>query len=664
MSNEDDFVDIEELEDNNPKEINEETNIQTTQEKNKIEENNNFDFNDDEVKIEEEDINKNKEYNNIDDDKNNNLTDVHEQQKILNDINNNVNMQEQLNDKDLNQAQNDQNNSPSRKEKAQNPASKKRKTTNRGFDNSIHVHNPVPLSKLQQAENKYYKIREELNKKFFNNENQEEYYEEPNEITESKKNKEMISYLEQLNDVLTEILKSNRVQQKEKEKLKKKTVQKTPDQIYQEQMKMNDNQEKIIEVYKKQLATLQSRVKQVSQPNFLEDLIEKNKKLDEEIQNIQLVNKKLNNEQKLNEIVISKQNKNENEDKANMNLKRMNMDYSKIIRENDKLTKRIEEYKRKEVENESKIKQLQEFVDKLHTIAKDMYNITDYENVKSEEKKEKQKEESKIQYKKRIDILKKKKESNINKYGQELMLNNKQIDKLQKKLIEVEKELQKEEDEKDLRLGITRKKENKNENAVVEENKVTKEKENEQYQNNELVNNNNIMYNNNTNQGINSRKNSGLKRCKEGIYQELGNEDNLNINMNKDTNEINNSGNAKEIFDAKDLSNINPMNEMSVEVPFVENEDKKNKKPAFLEGFEDDENEKEKENHEENEQKEKNNQNENIQKNDKGENVEKKENENRNEEKEEEKINENKNEENANENIENNIIRVDQFQIF
>ena len=137
---------------------------------------------------------------------------------------------------------------------------------------------------------------------------------------------------------------------------------------------MNDNQEKIIEVYKKQLATLQSRVKQVSQPKFLEDLKEKNKKLDEEIQNIQIVNKKLNNEQKLNEIVISKQNKNENEDKANMNLKRMNMDYSKIIQENDKLTKRIEEYKRKEGENESKIKQLQQFVDKLHTIAKDMYN--------------------------------------------------------------------------------------------------------------------------------------------------------------------------------------------------------------------------------------------------------------------------------------------------
>jgi hypothetical protein len=74
MSNEDDFVDIEELEDNNPKGNNEENNIQTTQDKNKIEENNNFDFNDDNVKLEEED--KNKECNNIDDDKNNTFDNI------------------------------------------------------------------------------------------------------------------------------------------------------------------------------------------------------------------------------------------------------------------------------------------------------------------------------------------------------------------------------------------------------------------------------------------------------------------------------------------------------------------------------------------------------------------------------------------------------------
>ena len=80
------------------------------------------------------------------------------------------------------------------------------------------------------------------------------------------------------------------------------------------------------------------------------------------------------------------------------------MDYNKIVRENEKLSKKIEENKIKESENENKIKQLQEFVDKLRTIAKDMYNITDYENVKLEEKNEKKKEKIKNQYEKRIEI--------------------------------------------------------------------------------------------------------------------------------------------------------------------------------------------------------------------------------------------------------------------
>ena len=139
---------------------------------------------------------------------------------------------------------------------------------------------------------------------------------------------------------------------------------------------------------------------------------------------------------------------------------------------------------------------------------------------------------------------------------------------------------------------------------------------------------------------------------------EILNEENSNFNLNnKDIMEQNNSGHGKEmIFDAKDLSNINPMNEMSVEVPFVENE-KKNKKPAFLEGFEDDEDEKEKEkeNDVENFIKEEKNENEIVQKNDKGE-IDLKDKEVQNEEKNENKENEEKKEENENK----NIIRVDQ----
>ena len=325
MSNDDDFVDIEDIQINNEHEIEKDNKAnEVIQENIENNENKNKDINNEINKDIEENIliNNNKE-NEI---------------KEKDNLNVNPNLE---NDND--------NNNKDQKNKESSPSKKdfqsliKKKNTFNTFDNSIHIHNPVPLSKMQLAENKYYKIKEELNKKYFNSnisEIQDETQPLDKSVLESKKYKEMISYLEQLNEVLTEILKSSRIQQKEAEKLKKKTVQKTPEQIYQEQQKMNDNQEKMIEIYKKQLTSLQNRLNQVSKENFMEELIEKNKKLDEEIEKIKITNKKLNNEQKLNEIVISKQNKNEQEDKANMLLKRMNMDYNKLQRENEKLQKK------------------------------------------------------------------------------------------------------------------------------------------------------------------------------------------------------------------------------------------------------------------------------------------------------------------------------------
>ena len=198
-----------------------------------------------------------------------------------------------------------------------------------------------------------------------------------------------------------------------------------------------------------------------------------------------------------------------------------------------------------------------------------MYNITDYENVKIEEKNEKKKEETRIQYKKRIEILKKKKESNIHKYQQEIAMNQKKITNLQKQLIEVEKELEIEQANKNKRLGIPMpSKENVEDNGLL---------------NNNMNNMNDI----NNNEEKIEQKNKEIKRSEDGSYE--------NIISNEETNNINGNNtkeaNGKEIFDAKDLSNINPMNamnEISVDVPFVENEEKKNKKPEFLdEGFDD-----------------------------------------------------------------------------
>ena len=565
MSNDDEFINVEDLHINNDKE--------NKNQNENIEQN----LNEDNNELINENINKDEDQ--IKDDI---IPDENIDKENL--LNNDLNNQEETKfQKDIAKENiNIEKNNDISSIKTEQPQIKKKNTFNT-FDNSIHIHNPVPLSKMQLAENKYYKIREELNKKYFSSldEQIEDNPSLDNTTIESKKYKEMISYLEQLNDVLTEILKSSRIQQKEAEKIKKKAVQKTPEQIYQEQQRMNDNQEKMIEVYKKQLASLQNRVNQVSKPCFLEELVEKNRKLDEEIEKIKITNKKLNNEQKLNEIVISKQNKNEQEDKANMLLKRMNMDYDKIVRENEKLSKKIEEYKIKENDNENKIKQLQEFVDKLRTIAKDMYNITDYENVKLEEKNEKKKEEMKNQYKKRIEILKKKKESNIHKYQQEIAMNQKKINNLQKQLIEVEKELEIEQKNKNIRLGI----------VPTPTSRPDKEEKNEE--NNE---NNDINMNNEEN---NEKNNKEIKRCEDGSYDNIIANEEITTNNNV----INNikEPNGKEIFDAKDLSNINPMNEISVDVQFGENEEKKNKKPEFLDD----------------------NFDEKIQKNDKGENIDK-----------------------------------------
>jgi hypothetical protein len=209
MSNDDDFVDIEEIEDNNAQNNNEDNLNQKEENNLDIQDNNEEDkfiLNDEEeAQINQqktkdyviENINNNIEIN---EDKNNTAKN---KESLENDLNNENN--DGINTLDNNELMQEQNNQLTmKKENVLMPPAKKRNTS-RTFDSSIHVHNPVPLSKLQLAENKYYKIREELNKKYFNNNEQNENTEEANSALEAKKNKEMISYLEQLNDVLTEI---------------------------------------------------------------------------------------------------------------------------------------------------------------------------------------------------------------------------------------------------------------------------------------------------------------------------------------------------------------------------------------------------------------------------------------------------------------------------
>ena len=305
----------------------------------------------------------------------------------------------------------------------------------KAYDKSIHIHNPVPLSKLQKAENEYYKLKAEMEKKIFG----KNFNDNPDIVYQSKKNQEMIAYLEQLNNVLSQIISNKRIMQKESNKSKTKTPNKTPEQIYQEQQKMIGNSEKLLEAYKKEYSQLQQKLDLIKNPEHLETLKSQLSLLDKKIEEYNINNRKLKNEQKLNEIAISKQNRGEN--KFELELKRLNMDYDNFNRQNEKFKLKINDAKRQEGENDIKIKQLNEFLQKLHTIAKDLYNITEYENVKKEEKNEKKNQEKLKNLQRNMEILEKKKESNKKKYEKDIVKNLRTINDLKKDKYKLEYEL-------------------------------------------------------------------------------------------------------------------------------------------------------------------------------------------------------------------------------
>ena len=501
--------------------------------------------------------------------------------------------QEQKNENNNNQMSNEQENILSSNNN-NNTNNISYMNNNRNFDSKLHVRNPVPLSKLQIAENKYYQIKAEIEEKFFN-----VNLDNVDSSENSKYTQEMISYLEKLNDVLTQIISNTKIKEQRSNRNKSPSQTKDPDLLYQEQQKLNDNSEKLIEVYKKQLLNLQNRLDIVSNPDYLPNLKYENEQLDREIYDLQIENKKLRNTEKLNDIVISKQNKGEN--KSAIILKRLKMDYDNVRRQNANFLQKVEKNKFQEEESEKKINQLNEWVEKLRNIAKDTYNITEYENVKTEEQNEKKLTNKKNTLIKNIEILQKVKNTNQKKYELEISNNEKTINELQETKKNLELKLQNEKENfpqyENIQIAqnknTKKKKNNIPESTVEEREEIMKEIEKVQKQKEEMMN---IINKNENNENEENKKGQKpfIKPFKDLQRQ--------------------NSTNAK-----NDISNINPMIENS-NFGLIENENKsllnnikENEQFLEKEEIERDEEEKE-ENEREEEEKEDNNYVENEEK--------------------------------------------------
>lgn len=267
-------------------------------------------------------------------------------------------------------------------------------------------------SKLDFSEAGYYILKTELE-----NILAKDTFSTPEEI--SRQNEEMIFYLKKLNDTLT-LLVNNSTSQ----------IENIKPVITQDEQK-----KKMVDVYKREYLRLETRLKQLTDPVYEENLTKNLSSLNLEIAKIENENKNLRISQKQSEIMIDRQSQNVN--RAEVELKRLQMDYDNIINQQNLVTEKINKTKITIKDNDAKIKQLNEWQEKLEKIAKEMYDIKEYENVQVEEEKERTLNDKKNALLKKYEVYQKVLKTNNKKYEIEIAKNEKIIFGLEKQKSEM-----------------------------------------------------------------------------------------------------------------------------------------------------------------------------------------------------------------------------------
>ena len=270
------------------------------------------------------------------------------------------------------------------------------------------------LSKVEIAEANYYVLKTELEKLL-----EKDEFDSIEEI--SNQNEEMINYLSKLSSTLSTLVDNST---KEKN-----------DKINNKYEQKEKQENKIIEVYKREYLRLENRLKQLTSPVYKEGLKRELQNLDNEIQKKESQNKKLKAYQRQSELLIEKQSKNLGREQ--FELKRLKMDLNNINSQKILVMEKIKKNNNIIQENYARITQLNEWQQKLEKIAKEMYDIQEYENIQLEEQKEGEIEKIKENLMKKIEIYEKVMKSNKNKYESEISRNEKTIFNLEQRKLEL-----------------------------------------------------------------------------------------------------------------------------------------------------------------------------------------------------------------------------------
>ena len=196
------------------------------------------------------------------------------------------------------------------------------------------------MSSLEKAEAAYNLIKAQIDELLSKPETEEE-----EEISEQ--NTDMLEYFNQLNKIVSYLSDNSKIPIKIKQNKKQEKI-----------VDPSINNEKILNIYKKENEKLKERINKYKDPEYRIKLETNKTKSEQRIKELEEKNKNLEKEQKLAEIQLEKISKGKtNENKLKMIL----MDFNNKQREYNKLLQRVEKEKREKNENEAKIKELNEW---------------------------------------------------------------------------------------------------------------------------------------------------------------------------------------------------------------------------------------------------------------------------------------------------------------
>ena len=275
-------------------------------------------------------------------------------------------------------------------------------------------------SKMQKAIDSYNKIKKQINNTILNK-TPLNYAESSHKITI------MLDNMNKLNEILTTIINSGRILSN------KKITSYNNNQNIKNQNKedkninIEDTNEKLINMYKKEYENLKARYEKITSDDYIENKKKEIKELNSQIEILEKDNKAMRRIQKINDSSYKKE---FSGDTNPNNLKEKLNDFEKFNNIYNNLMKKIENEKQSSKNYEIKIKNLEERQQELETMAKDIYGINEFEDVKTIEKKEQQKKSDIYRLKRQIEVIDKFIYSSKIKYENDFRVNKNYMNNL------------------------------------------------------------------------------------------------------------------------------------------------------------------------------------------------------------------------------------------